>query len=200
MKQWNFKIKNLCQKALKTFQANIRLDEDVLKTSWRRLSSLSSEDVLIKTNMSVLVFKTSSRCLGQDQYIRLGHRSSRRLAKILQDVFKTSYTNVFKTSSRRLHNIFKTFCQDVFKKSSIRLAKTSSRNLQDIFKTFCKDLFKDVFKTYHQVKLFLLTRLREVLNTFLRHSFLKTVIYRRICLSNTTSEIFMVSVQNSLER
>ena len=33
--------------------ANIRLDEDVLKTSWRRLSSSSSEDV----------FKTSSRRL-----------------------------------------------------------------------------------------------------------------------------------------
>ena len=29
----NFKIKNLCQKAFKTFQANIRLDEDVLKMS-----------------------------------------------------------------------------------------------------------------------------------------------------------------------
>ena len=92
--------------------ANIRLDEDVLKTSLRRLSSSSSEDV----------FKTSSWRLGQDQYIRLGHTSSRRL----QDVFKTSCKNVFKTSSRRL--------QDVF--------KTSSRRLQDVFKTSCKDIFK----------------------------------------------------------
>ena len=139
----NFKIKNLCQKAFKTFQANIRLDEDVLKTSWRRLSSLSSEDVLIKTNMSVLVFKASSRRLGQDQYIRLGHTSSRRL----QDVFKTS--------SRRLQDVLPRCLQDVFKTSSRRLAKTSSRHLQDVFKTFWRrlqDIFKtsckDIFKTF----------------------------------------------------
>ena len=148
MKQWNFKIKNLCQKALKTFQANIRLDEDVLKTSWRRLSSLSSEDVLIKTNMSVLVFKASSRRLGQDQYIRLGHTSSRRLAKILQYVFKTSYTNVFKTSSRRLQNIFKTSCQDVFKTSSKSLQDVLQKRLQEIFKTYSRRLAKISSKTF----------------------------------------------------
>ena len=140
----NFKIKNLCQKAFKTFQANIRLDEDVLKTSWRRLSSLSSEDVLIKTNMSVLVFKASSRRLGQDQYIRLGHTSSRRLAKILQYVFKTSYTNVFKTSSRRLHNIFKTFCQVVFKTSCKNVFKKSSRHIQDVLQRSLQRRFQDV--------------------------------------------------------
>ena len=105
---------------------------------WRRLSSSSSENV----------FKTSSRRLDQDQYIRLGHTSSRRL----QDVFKTS-----------------------------------SRRLQDIF------------KTYHQVKLFLLTRLWEAFNTFLRCSFPKTII-RGICPGNTTSDKFMISVQNLQER
>ena len=47
------------------YPANIHLDEDVLKTSF------------------VFVFR---RRLGQDQYIRLGYTSSRRL----QDVFKTS--------------------------------------------------------------------------------------------------------------
>ena len=31
--------------------ANSRLDEDILKTSCRRLSSSSSEDILIKTNL-----------------------------------------------------------------------------------------------------------------------------------------------------
>ena len=44
--------------------ANIRLDEDALKTSRRRLSSSSSEDVFIKTNMFALALclqKTSSR-------------------------------------------------------------------------------------------------------------------------------------------
>ena len=95
--------------------ANIRLDEDFLKTSRRRLSSSSSEDVF-KTSSRRLdqdeyvhlslmssedVLKTSSRRLGEDQYIRLGYRSSRRL----QDVFKISLRHlqdVFKTSSRRI--------------------------------------------------------------------------------------------------
>ena len=45
-----------------------RLD-NVLKTSWRGLSSLFSE----------YVFKTSSRRLGQDEHIRLCQASSRRL-------------------------------------------------------------------------------------------------------------------------
>ena len=125
--------------------------QDVFKTfdqdEYIRLSLRSSEDA----------FKTSSRRLGQDQYIRLGHTSSRRL-------------------------------QDVFKTSSRRLAKTSSRHLQD------------VFKTYHQVKLFLLTRLWEAFNTFLRRSFPKTIIYRGICLGNTTSDKFMASVQNLQEK
>ena len=123
-----------------------------------------------------------------------------RLQDVLPKFFKTFSRHLTQTSSKHLQDVFITSSRPFAKLSSRRLAKTSSRNLQDIFKTFCKDLFKDVFKTYHQVKLLLLTRLREVLNTFLRHSFLKTVIYRRICLSNTTSEIFMVSVQNSLER
>ena len=159
--------------------ANIRLDEDVLKTSWRRLSSSSSKDVFktssrrldqdeyvrLSLTSSEDVFKTSSRRLGQDQYIRLGHTSSRRL----QDVFKTS--------SRRL--------QDVFKTSSRRLAKTSSRHLQD------------VLKMYHQVKLFLLTSLWEVFNMFVRRT-AKTIVYRRIHLGHT-SEKFMVTVQNLQE-
>ena len=102
---------------------NIRLDEDVLKTSfvfvfrrrldqdeYVRLSLASSEDVL----------KASLRRLGQDQYIRLAKTSSR----CFQDVFKMSCKNVFKTSSRPL--------QDVLKTSSRRLAKISSRRFQDI--------------------------------------------------------------------
>ena len=79
--------------------------------------------------------------------------------------------------------------------------------LQDVFKTFSRRLHdvlqkrpQGIFKTYHQVKLYLLTRLREVFNTFLRLSFPMTVIYRGICLGNTTSEKFMVSAQNLQER
>ena len=149
--------------------ANIRLDEDVLKTSFVFVFRRRLQDVLIKTNMFALALrlqKTSSRRLGQDQYIRLGYTSSRRL-------------------------------QDVFKTSSRRLAKTSSRHLQDVLQRY----LQDVFKTYYQVKLFLLTRLWEAFNTFLRRSFPKTVIYSRgICLGNTTSDKFMVSVQNLQER
>ena len=104
--------------------------------------------------------------------------SSRRFQDFFK-VFKTSYKSVFKTSSRRL--------------ISRRLNKTSSRRLQKVFKTSCKNIFKtdvlktshlqDVlqrylqgdYKTYHQVKLFLLTRLRDVINTFLRRT-AKTVM------------------------
>ena len=132
----------------------LRLHQD----KYVRLSLMSFEDV----------FKTSSRRLGQDQYICLGHTSSRRL----QDVFKTS--------SRRL--------QDVL--------KTSSRHFQDVLQRY----LQDVFKMYHQVKLFLLTHLWEAFNTFLRRSFPKTVIYRGICLSNTISDKFMVSESNLQER
>ena len=105
------------QQTVSLFPLNIRLDEDVFKTSWRRLSS------------------SSSRRLDQDEYIHLSNTSSRRL----QDVFKTSsryLQDVFKTSCR---NVFKTFCKNVF--------KTSSRRLQDAFKTSCKDIsrcFQDV--------------------------------------------------------
>ena len=111
----------------------------------------------------------------------------------LKDVLMTSFVFVFR---RRLQDVFKTSWSRpiysswlyVFKTTSRRLAKTSSRHLQD------------VFKTYHQVKLFLLTRLWETFNTFLRRSFPKTIIYRGICPGNTTSDKFMVSIQNLQER
>ena len=162
----------------------MRFEEDLLKTSF---------DYVIKRRH-------------QDEYIRLSHKSS-------EDVFKTSWLRpiysswafVFKTSSRRL--------QDVFKTSSISLLKTSSKHLQDICNTSCKGICKTysthIIKVlfisevksswYHQVKLLFLTCLREVCNTFLRHT-PKTVIYRGICLCHTTSEKFIVSAQNLQER
>ena len=82
-----------------TDPANIRLDEEVLKTSSRRLD----QDKYIRLS------HTSSRRLGQDQYIRLCQTPARRL----QDVFKTFSRCLAKTSSRRF--------EDVFKASSIRL-------------------------------------------------------------------------------
>ena len=111
----------------------------LMKTSWRRLSSSSSEDV----------FKTSSRCLDQDEYVRLSLTSSEDvLVKTNIFVLAIRLQDVFKTFSRRLQNVFKTssrHLQDVFKTSSRHLQdllKTFWRRLQDIFKTSCKDLFK----------------------------------------------------------
>ena len=126
------------------FPANICLDENVLKMSWRRLLSSSSEDV----------FKTSSRLLDQDQYIGLGHTSSRHF----QNVFKASSTNL----------------QKVFKTTSRRLAKTSSRYLQDVFQR----CLEDVFKTCHQVKLFFLTRFQQ--DFFQTYSKCYVVLQRRL--------------------
>ena len=156
------------------------------------------------------VFITSLRRLDQDEYGSLSLTSS-------EDVFATSWSRpiysswpyIFKMSSRCFQDIFKTSCINVFKTSCINVFKTfsrrlqdvvemSSRHLQDVLQKHLQDVlqiyFQDVFKTYHQVKLLLLTRLREVFNTFLRHSFPKTAIYRGICLGNTTSEKFMASV------
>ena len=138
--------------------------------------------------------KTSSRRLDEDEYVLINHTSS-------EDVFKTSWSRpiysswlyVFKTSSRRFQDVFKTSCKNVF--------KTSSRRLQDVFKTSSRRLantswrhLQDVLKTYHQVKLFLLTSLWEVFNLFVRRT-AKTVAYRTIHLGHT-SEKFVVSVQN----
>ena len=154
-----------------------------MKTSWRRLSSSSLEDVFIKTNIFALALrlqKTSSRRLGQDQYIRLGHTSSRRFSRCLA-----------KTSSRHLQDVLQKR-QDIFMTSSRRFEDVfnmSSKHLQDVLQRY----LQDVLKTYHQVKLFLLTRLREVFNTFLRRSFRNTVIYRGTCLGNSNSEKFMVN-------
>ena len=123
--------------------------EDVWKTSFvfgfrrrpsRRLSYSASEDVL----------KTSSRRLDQDEYICLSHMSSRRL----QDVFKTS--------SRHLQDVLPRCLQDIFKMLSRNLAKTSSRHLEDVLQRY----LQDVFKTYHQAKLFLLTRPKGVFETY----------------------------------
>ena len=144
----------------------IRPDQGVLKISFVFIFRRRLQDAL----------KTSSRRLSQDQYIRLGHMSSRRLQDVFkrssrrfQDIFKTSaklssrhLQDVFKTSSkrlkkssRRLQNVFKASCKNVFKTSSRcfqGILKASSRHLQVVLQRY----IEDVFKTYHQVKLLLL--------------------------------------------
>ena len=113
-----------------------------------RLTHTYSEDV----------FKKSSRCLDQDQYIGLGHTSSKRL----QDLCKTSCKNVFKISSRRLQDIFKMPSQDVLLRRFQEVSKTSSRHLLDVL----QKCLSDVLKMYQQVKLFLLTRFQDVFKTY----------------------------------
>ena len=104
-----------CHSKLTSYYVITKQTFALMKTSWRRLWSSSSEDF----------FKTSSRRLDQDEYIRLTHTSS-------EDVFKTSssrstyssWSYVFKTSSRRFQDVLKTFSrrfQDVLKTSSRRL-------------------------------------------------------------------------------
>ena len=107
---------------------------DLMKTSWRSLSSSSPEDV----------FKMSSGCLDQEKNIRLSHTSS-------EDVFKTSWSrpiysswpyvfrtysrhfrDVLKTSSKRFQDVFKRSCKNNFQTSSRRLEKIFSRTFQDV--------------------------------------------------------------------
>ena len=132
-----------------------------------------------------------------DKFVRLSLTSS------LDVLVKT---NIF-VLAIRLEDVFK----NVLKTSSRRLAKMSSRRLekrlQDVLKTFSRHLqdvlqrcLQEVSKMYYQVKLFVLTRLWEAFNMFLRRSFPKTVIYRGLCLRNTTSYKCMVSVPNLQER
>ena len=105
------------------YPANIRLDEDVLKTSFIFVFRRRLQDVLIKTNMFALA-------------LRLQKTSSRRLQDVLVKtnifVLAIRLQDVFKTFSRRLQDIFKTSCKNVFKTSSRRLAKISSRRFQDV--------------------------------------------------------------------
>ena len=115
---------------------NIRLDEDVLKTSFVIVFRRRLQDVLIKMNIfaSVILLQKMSWRRLQDVLIKTNIFV---LAILLQNIFKTLLTRrLAKFSSRHL--------QDVF--------KTSSRRLQDIFKTSCKDVFKNIFMTYHQIK------------------------------------------------
>ena len=88
------------------FPANIRLDEDVLKTSFVFVFRRRLQDILIKTNMFTL-----ASCLQKT--------SSRRLQEVLVK------TNMF-VLAIRLQDVFKTFArrlQDVFKTSSRRIIK-----------------------------------------------------------------------------
>ena len=122
------------------------------------------QDVLKKSFAFVFVRRLQG-VLKTSQSRRMYLSYSYVLRRRLPDVLKTSWPRrkylpwsyVFNTTSRRFQDIFNTssglFCKNVlprrlkddFETSSRRIAKMSSRHLQD------------VFKTYHQVKLFFFT-------------------------------------------
>ena len=112
--------------------ANKRLDEHVLKTSFVFVFRRRLQDVLIKTNIFVLL-------------IRL-HDVFKTFSKRLQDIFKTFWRRLAKISSRLLQDVFKTF--------SKHLQDVLQRCPQDAFKTYHQVIllllksFQDVFKTY----------------------------------------------------
>ena len=122
---------------------NVKITPSTHSSWWRRLLFSSSEDV----------FNTSSRCLDQDEYIRLVHTSSRRLQDVLP---------------RRFYDVLQKYLQDIFKISSRRLYYILQSYLQGIFETFSRHL-QDVFKRYYQVKLLLLILLQYIFKTNSTH-------------------------------
>ena len=87
-----------------------------------------------------------------------------------------TYQDVFKTFSRHLQDILEKRLQD----------KKSSRRLQDLLQRYPQD----IFKTYHQVKLFLLT----VFEKYCKDSYLQNDLSR-----SHFWDISIVSVQNLQE-
>ena len=121
---------------------NVKITPSTHSSWWRRLLFSSSEDV----------FNTSSRCLDQDEYIRLVHTSSRRLQDVLP---------------RRFYDVLQKYLQDIFEISSRRLYYVLQSYLQGIFETFSRHL-QDVFKRYYLVKHFFNTSSRRTQHIFER--------------------------------
>ena len=130
----------------------------------------ASETSHSQNSWKVLASKPANICL--DEYV-LKMPWSCLFSLSSEDVVMTNiFSQVIrlqKMSSRR-HDQDECICLGHM--SSRRLPKTS-RRLQGMFKTFWGCLqnvltmsCKDVFKTYHQVKLFLLTRLQDVFETY----------------------------------
>ena len=105
--------------------ANIRLDEDVLKTSFLFAFKRRLQNVLMMKNIFLLIIRLQKTSWSRPIYSSCPYifkTSSRRL----QDIFKTSSRRRAKTFWRRLQNIFKTSRKYVFKTSSRRFEDVSS--------------------------------------------------------------------------
>ena len=144
------------------FPANIRLEEDVLKTSF----------VLILGRRLQDIFRTSS---SRRIYLPYSYVFRRCLQDVLMKtnilVLVIRLQDVFKTFSRRLQDVLPRRLQNVF--------KTSSKRPQDVFKTSSGHL-QDIFKTYHQFKLFLLTRFQDVFEIYSKRFW--DVLQRRLSI------------------
>ena len=118
----NLFINNLVRK----YSSWWRRLEEVLKTSFifvfsRHLQEDEDEDILIKTNIFILVIylqKMSSRRL-QDVFVKT-------LVIPLQEIFKTFLRRLAKASLKRFQDIFKTSCKDVLNTFSRRIIKLNS--------------------------------------------------------------------------
>ena len=89
------------------------------------------------------VFKTSLRCLDQDEYVNLAHTFWRSLARHLQYVLQKRFQDILKTVKRCL--------KDAFKTSWRRFTVTSSSCFQKIYKKHCKDVFKTSSRRFQDV-------------------------------------------------
>ena len=112
----------------RAYPANIRLYGDVLKTSLAFVFRRRLQDVLIKANIFASVIRFQKTSWSRPRYSSWLYFLQKRLQEIFkassrrfEDVFRTSYQDVFKMS-----------CKNVFKTSSRRLAKMSSRHFQDV--------------------------------------------------------------------
>ena len=110
-----------------------------MKTSWRRLSFPSSEDVF-KTSRSRQMFVLA---------IRLQKISWRRFQNALIKanifIFAIRLQVVFKSFQRCLQNVLHKRLQDIFKtiwRRSEDVFKTSSRHLQGVLPRHLQDVFK----------------------------------------------------------
>ena len=109
------------------FPANIRLDEDVLKTSSVFVFRRRLQDVFIKTNLFALLIFLQDVLIKTNIFV---------LVICLQGIFKTFSKRLQDVSRKRLQEVFKTSSRRLAKTSSRHLAKTSSKHLQYVFKTF----------------------------------------------------------------
>ena len=101
---------NKVQDALSNIPANIRLDEDVLKTSFVFVFRRRPQNVLIKTNIFVLTIR-------------------------LQDVSQKRFQDVFKTFWKGLQDVLQRYLQDVFKTyNQVKLFWPT--RLQEVLNTF----------------------------------------------------------------